>query len=767
MGDNTTPDRHSVENLGDRILEWKPFEGGDSDAGSEINIDRLEPYRYRPLANPGRDIRLLNLMPGQPEDPIRISIFHTTLSDEPQPKRPPTRLPIAEIKAKLPRRWKVEETIEGRYIFNGGRNRAKRWQWEFPNDDLDPSLYNTSDDDIPCFQPHYEALSYTWGPTGGGGNVIVQEEASKSGDLSLKRLHLQGNLMTVLPWLRDADSPRTFWIDSICINQADDQEKGHQVHRMAVIYRGAYRVVVWLGPEDAATSRTMQLLEYVGHQIEVLQGPDDYYIPALTTAPNPLEVEFPLSSTTLDEIDTFLHNPWFRRLWIVQEIRLANRRAILQCGRSTMPFTLFKRAVTYLDTDVHSMHYLDYLFLGSTLCRSSMFMSFYRVVSLLRENRCGDPRDKIYGVLGLVPPKFGARVQPEYLNSVGDVYRDIVLLHAEHTGRLEHLEYTHQWDRDEAINTPSWVPDFTSKHFRQTSCGYQQHASGFSRCDISYEAPRSLLVVGKHCATVSTVSDRFPRYYRDSYAGLAMLNKWHSLSSEVATHPTGVPFSEAFANTILQGVLQDRRRDNKHRFLPSEQWQDLAHRLLQFTQDTDVASLADDELSITYIREAFRYCVGYSYILTPEGYFGLAPPTTKKGDFLCILLGCASPVVLRGTRPGHFEVVGTCYMYGLQDAIGLLGPFPEPWQGVLENRPGIRRRLVFYNTETGTYSYNDPRLGDLGDWERFDRETEPDDPEILEYYRNIKTGEVMDSDPRMLPEALKARGVELKTFVLE
>ena len=38
-----------------------------------------------------------------------------------------------------------------------------------------------------------------------------------------------------------------WWIDSICIDQSNLQERAHQVQLMQLIYRQAEQVIVWLG----------------------------------------------------------------------------------------------------------------------------------------------------------------------------------------------------------------------------------------------------------------------------------------------------------------------------------------------------------------------------------------------------------------------------------------------------------------------------------------------------------------------------------------
>ncbi|KAL9045628.1 MAG: hypothetical protein Q9214_001358 [Letrouitia sp. 1 TL-2023] len=97
--------------------------------------------------------------------------------------------------------------------------------------------------------PDYEALSYCWGK---------DEEAYIS--ISGRALRVTRNLKKALTYLRRKNRPRKLWIDSICINQSDNDEKSLQVLLMRDIYRRATRTVVWLSelkrvePHESATS---------------------------------------------------------------------------------------------------------------------------------------------------------------------------------------------------------------------------------------------------------------------------------------------------------------------------------------------------------------------------------------------------------------------------------------------------------------------------------------------------------------------------------
>lgn len=134
---------------------------------------------------------------------------------------------------------------------------------------------------------------------------------------------------------------------------------------------------------------------------------------------------------------------------------------------------------------------------------------------------------------------------------------------------------------------------------------------------------------------------------------------------------------------------------------------------------------------------------------------------------MCTLLGSRAVMVLRQTSTQKYQVVGSCYIHGLQDGDGVLGPLPQHW--ILGFRYDSFGTAVprFVNTSTNKETIEDPRLEPLPEtWECLPPVRSPGDPHIYARYRNKETQEVMNSDPRMLPDALRARGVPLETFTL-
>lgn len=93
-------------------------------------------------------------------------------------------------------------------------------------------------------KPKYEALSYTWG------SDAAQHDIRVDG----KRFLVRPNLLEALMHLRGLSETRVLWIDAICINQADIEERNRQLYLMPHIYGRAQMVLVWLGCDDSLDS---------------------------------------------------------------------------------------------------------------------------------------------------------------------------------------------------------------------------------------------------------------------------------------------------------------------------------------------------------------------------------------------------------------------------------------------------------------------------------------------------------------------------------
>jgi hypothetical protein len=95
--------------------------------------------------------------------------------------------------------------------------------------------------------PHkkYEALSYVWG----------SPKEDRSMRCENATILITANCEAALRRLRRRTRSRILWVDSICINQSSNEEKGHQVALMKTIYSRAETVIVWLGDHTGGRAR--------------------------------------------------------------------------------------------------------------------------------------------------------------------------------------------------------------------------------------------------------------------------------------------------------------------------------------------------------------------------------------------------------------------------------------------------------------------------------------------------------------------------------
>jgi hypothetical protein len=179
---------------------------------------------------------------------------------------------------------------------------------------------------------------------------------------------------------------------------------------------------------------------------------------------------------------------------------------------------------------------------------------------------------------------------------------------------------------------------------------------------------------------------------------------------------------------------------------------------------------------LEYVERMLRLLPGRAFFTTVDGYIGLCPADARYDDYICVILGSVVPLVLRPLpdRNGQYHLVGECYVPGLMFAEGLLGPIPGLWK---RRFTFLRGRIIRIWEHGDNETHDDPRLGSLpADWRRmyldgnldrgkvqpFDRDGKPHNT----YFEQDSTGIRTWKDPRLKYEALIARGVDIKEFIL-
>lgn len=101
--------------------------------------------------------------------------------------------------------------------------------------------------------PAYHALSYTWGNPNDTQLIKVGSSAIPvTKNLAICLWHLRQKIFR--------NETLLLWIDGLCINQQDNDEKNHQILLMRRIYQRSACTIVWLGPEDKDTKDAIALM---------------------------------------------------------------------------------------------------------------------------------------------------------------------------------------------------------------------------------------------------------------------------------------------------------------------------------------------------------------------------------------------------------------------------------------------------------------------------------------------------------------------------
>jgi len=292
--------------------------------------------------------------------------------------------------------------------------------------------------------PEFEALSYTWGEP----DDDPQFQIWLNGAL----VRIRQNLWYALQRLRFiirgpyTDRARRLWIDALCINQDDIEERNHQVAFMGHIYRHARVVLVWLGNEASnakwrgspSNSLNLDPIRPLSTFGEVSRRSDHIYVPFVATL---LDSRYQFF---WDDVAYICTLPYWQRLWIVQEICLASEVQLLY-GNETCSWDDFWSIMASMDTTghnapqhpltdkvnrvahaiIHSSARRLALARGRTKSREASY-DLWTWVTLCTQSECQDPRDKIYGLLSLANDNHEDEIEVDYSKSLFEVWEDVL-----------------------------------------------------------------------------------------------------------------------------------------------------------------------------------------------------------------------------------------------------------------------------------------------------------------------------------------------------
>lgn len=566
----------------------------------------------------------------------------------------------------------------------------------------------------------YTALSYTWGKP--------EFDAKFECDGHVKMI--TRSLESALRHFRQEDRGVVLWVDQICIDQGNNEEKGQQVPLMSKIYESAINTAIWLGDSADDSDTGVQLLKdaHMCLQFSNEENLDPNEIERMGL-PSP-------DSNDWKALWKLLSRPWFERLWIIQEVALSKDLWVV-CGSSVVKWESLAFACLQLAETGISQWLTQKFSTGGVasysrdLCKKARYLDTIRtrlatrwekptLMTLMVDSRRAqsyDARDKVYGMFGICDPGAITRIRVDYSDKydAAQLYQDILEHHI--TEDISQSRYLSVLDPilsavdHDSAHLPSWVADWRVAR-RTTALG-----SSFT----SYQAdgrntPRSLL-----SEAVATVHSSNPAWKELQVAGL-LFDKLEILSG-VLEEPDLSPNAEnKTLKMMLDFVVNLKDYPNVNTDF-SAFWQTLVagkdeHRRLAcpesfaeiFSYILDLTTGKKDSISgQTYTRrqglpkgrggldedklrsrkpgsagDTFRQARTAMINATKNrrlgctagGYIGLFPEHAKTGDSVFVLSGCHTPYVLRLRGDKKFKLVGECYVHGIMGGEAI-GPNPD------------------------------------------------------------------------------------------
>lgn len=304
------------------------------------------------------------------------------------------------------------------------------------------SLRRYSLDDIP---PYY-ALSYVWG------DPMVTESIKVDG----VHFAVTTNLMAALQQIRSSqttdwrhtkilgdlwpewvaaavedykdaslDPSLLFWIDAICVNQRDLEERASQIQLMKRIFGQARKVVAWLGPEGEDSAKAILVIRLLVREfVEDLGSITEEHVRRVRSGRPDL-----FSQPSIWKAIRFLGlRKYWQRIWVFQELILAEE-IVFMCGSSVLWWEMWF-AVNSLGKEIEDSDWTKTPWFRSQFLNSVNTVRVvwredekpsdfsFAVLFACRQMDATDLRDKVYGLLGLID----LRIEPDYTLSVSEAY---------------------------------------------------------------------------------------------------------------------------------------------------------------------------------------------------------------------------------------------------------------------------------------------------------------------------------------------------------
>ncbi|OJD33764.1 heterokaryon incompatibility protein [Diplodia corticola] len=560
----------------------------------------------------------------------------------------------------------------------------------------------------------FDAVSHTWGT----------EDRTEAIDCNGKSFPVTPSLKTMMqhlyhyrtepPRSRRGGSSRPLWIDTICINQDDANEKEVQIQLMGTIFAGAIRVIIWIGPAGEHTDTFMDEIPSV---LEALQG-DGRACPFHWETPisGALEQEIPAKWAGLRDV---LGRPWTTRLWTFQEGVLA-KHAVVMCGLHGVHLDVLAEIDGLLEKGDFDMN----LYMQTQRTARDFPYSFpFGAIGSFRSSTHGniapyllshcwglgvkEPIDRIWSLLGLLEEGLKEEVAPliDYSNEGREQYWKTYLRFAKtllrHDKSLAILSLSAY---EEGSKLPSWCPDF-SKPIPYRTFNFEQnnyragilensHHRHLRIPEVLDDDDQSLEISGFRLDAVSDVVKdsrlQQARFNVQHPTDVAAWIDWEARCRTLAQRVSCDGITTMLPHNYLRVHASDMVKDaesiytdtgndaittlislvgQQHCSNPGTNtatasvWALTSQCLRQICTDRGIPG--DTQRRIAECYEAIERNIGRTFFRTYNGRLGLGPPGMEIGDAICAFFGSGPLHVLRFVEPAECATyIGDAYLDG-------------------------------------------------------------------------------------------------------
>ncbi|KAE9363268.1 AAA-domain-containing protein [Stipitochalara longipes BDJ] len=597
----------------------------------------------------------------------------------------------------------------------------------------------------------YLALSYVWGDPLQREQILLDgHEFSVTRNLHRALLHLAESQEVALKGL-------CVWIDALCINQDDLEERSSQVKIMELIYSEAHAVCAYIGSPpsdmkvdaeiDAAISWLKNVRSMKTSDLDEFNDAD-----VGISAPND-EITYCISMLA----SKIFQESYWERMWVMQEIILApsilwwygrwtfgtrelhNMREIFSRSMSSTDALRLQSVFSDLSGEPplppRILWRITIMYTRLKILKEWRYDVIRRplrlidILTLAQSSRATDLRDKVYGILTLLPKGLSAQIYPNYGLGYGvrEAYIEFTKLCLLEKGGLKEgglnmLSRIHIGP-DRELDVPSWVlpletdPGIPLAPDRTLGHRYQKfHASSSLTYKVTFSEDNMIMSCeGILVDSIDTLAAKKKTlYYPDfehEYSGcestsLLLNTIWDSRLAlarvllgdpnyEFANGPS--PFDVPWIDLDYLGGFDEFRTGymiNKTVHTDEIKWQVFAYQSafkdifhvdlipnetfkfhgvpLKDYFDSREILLGKTEVYANLGIEILNSLTARRLCTTRNGLLGLAPLFAKPGDRIAILFGCNIPLILR-PRGDNYEYIGSCFVEGLMKGEAVIG----------------------------------------------------------------------------------------------